>query len=90
MKNPPLRFKQTSSKIPCLKSSANYIVSVIRFTRFFIHSTDDPTIAIEDSLVSAKAWHGARHLRVDGLGHRRILAYPSVVAAAIEFVTTNV
>ncbi len=54
----------------------------------FIHSTDDPVIAIEDSLASASAWPGARHLRVEGLGHKRILADQAVVAATIKFVTT--
>lgn len=55
----------------------------------FIHSSDDRIVAIEDSLTSAAAWPGARHLRVEGLGHRRILADPAVVAAAIDFVTTT-
>lgn len=53
----------------------------------FIHSADDRVVAIEDSLASAAAWPGARHLRVEGLGHRRILADPAVVAAAIQFVS---
>lgn len=53
----------------------------------FIHSTDDLVIAIEDSLASTAAWPGARHLRVEGLGHKRILADQRVVAVAIEFVT---
>ncbi|WP_202945111.1 alpha/beta hydrolase [Methylomonas methanica] len=55
----------------------------------FIHSTDDPVIAIEESLISAAAWPGARHQRVEGLGHKRILADQAVVAATIEFVTTS-
>jgi pimeloyl-ACP methyl ester carboxylesterase len=54
----------------------------------FIHSTDDRVIAIEDSLASAAAWPGARHMRVEGLGHKRILTDQAVVAATIEFVTT--
>jgi pimeloyl-ACP methyl ester carboxylesterase len=60
----------------------------LRQPALFIHSADDRVVAIEDSLTSAAAWPGARHLRVEGLGHRRILADPAVVAAAIEFVTT--
>jgi len=51
-----------------------------------LHSADDRVIAIEDSLASAAAWSSACHLRVEGLGHRRILVNPAVVAAAIEFV----
>lgn len=59
----------------------------LRQAALFIHSSDDRVVAIEDSLASAAAWPRARHLRVEGLGHRRILADPAVVAAAIEFIT---
>ena len=52
----------------------------------FIHSADDRVVPIEDSIASAAAWPGARHLRVDGLGHRRILADAAVVEAAVGFV----
>lgn len=52
----------------------------------FIHSADDRIVAIADSEASAAAWPGARHLRVEGLGHRRILGDARVVAAAVEFV----
>ena len=58
----------------------------VRQPALFIHSSDDRVVAIEESLVSAEAWPGARHLRVEGLGHRRILTDPGVVAAAVEFV----
>lgn len=51
----------------------------------FIHSADDRVVAIEDSLATAESWPGARHLRVDGLGHMRLLADPKVVAAAVDF-----
>lgn len=53
----------------------------------FIHSTDDRVVSIDDSLTSAAAWPSARHMRVEGLGHRRILSDVSVVASAIEFIT---
>ncbi len=61
----------------------------LRQPALFIHSSDDRVCAIEESLASAAAWPGARHLRVEGLGHRRILADPAVIAAAIEFVNTS-
>ncbi len=55
----------------------------------FIHSTDDRTAPIEDSIASAAAWKGARHHRVEGLGHRRILTDPGVVAEAVAFATAR-
>ena len=59
----------------------------LRQPALFIHSSDDRVVAIEDSQASAIAWPGAHHLRVEGLGHRRILADPAVIAAVIAFVT---
>ena len=61
----------------------------LRQPAIFIHSADDRVVAIDDSMGSAAAWPGARHLRVEGLGHRRILADSTVIAAAIEFITAT-
>jgi pimeloyl-ACP methyl ester carboxylesterase len=58
----------------------------LRQAALFIHSADDRVVPVEDSIESAAAWPGARHLRVEGLGHRRLLTDAAVVAAAIEFV----
>ena len=60
----------------------------LRQPALFIHSADDRVVAIEDSLSSVAAWPGARHLRVEGLGHRRILADEEVISAATEFITS--
>lgn len=55
----------------------------------FVHSADDRVVAIADSEASAAAWPGARHLRLDGLGHRRILQEPAVVAEALQFISSS-
>jgi pimeloyl-ACP methyl ester carboxylesterase len=55
----------------------------------FMHSADDRVVAIADSEASAAAWPGARHLRLDGLGHRRILQDPAVVAEALQFISAR-
>jgi pimeloyl-ACP methyl ester carboxylesterase len=59
----------------------------LRQAALFIHSADDRVVPVGDSIESAAAWPGARHLLVDGLGHRRLLTDAAVVAAAIEFVS---
>ncbi|MFZ5545930.1 MAG: alpha/beta fold hydrolase [Pseudomonadota bacterium] len=51
-----------------------------------IHSRDDPVVPFADAEVIAAAWPGARLLSVDGLGHRRTLSDPAVVAAAVGHV----
>jgi len=49
----------------------------------FIHSDDDQVVPIEDSLTNVLAWKGSEHMRVNGLGHRRILRDPAVVEATV-------
>lgn len=49
----------------------------------FVHSHDDRIVPIQDAEQSSRAWPGARLLRVDGLGHRRLLQDPAVVNAVI-------
>jgi pimeloyl-ACP methyl ester carboxylesterase len=63
--------------------------SHLRQSALFIHSSDDRVVPIEESLESAAAWPGARHVRVAALGHRRILSDRAVIATAIEFVATT-
>ena len=52
----------------------------------YVHSADDQVVAIADAEAAAAAWRGARLLRVDGLGHRRLLSDAQVVAAVTGFV----
>lgn len=50
-----------------------------------LHSRDDPDVPIEAGRSVAAHWAGSRMVELDGLGHRRILRDPSVVAAAVAF-----
>lgn len=51
-----------------------------------IHSREDPVVPFRDAELIAGAWPGAVLQGVDGLGHRRILSDPEVVAAAVAHV----
>lgn len=54
----------------------------------FAHSADDRVVPIADAEASHAKWAGpAQFLRLEGLGHRRILQAPEVVAAVTAFVT---
>lgn len=54
----------------------------------FLHSADDRVVPIGDAQQSQSKWGGpAKLLRFEGLGHRRILQAPEVVAAVTAFVT---
>ena len=52
----------------------------------FLHSKDDRIVTTEESTLSAKAWPGARHHLLDGLGHRKILDDPEVVDSVVDFI----
>jgi len=55
----------------------------------YVHAADDQVVAMADAEAASAAWPGARLLRVDGLGHRRLLTDPQVVAAVTGFVAES-
>ena len=54
-----------------------------------VHDRDDVETFWNEGAALAAAWPGARLITTEGLGHRRILREPDVVAAATEFVTAG-
>jgi len=58
----------------------------IRVPGLVIHSDDDRTIPCALGKEIADAWPGAKYMPVNGLGHRRILSSPEVIAAAVDFI----
>lgn len=52
-----------------------------------VHSADDRVVPIGNAEAIAQAWAGSRLMRVDGLGHRRLLQAPEVVSEVTAFVT---
>ncbi|MEM8711171.1 MAG: alpha/beta fold hydrolase [Planctomycetota bacterium] len=50
-----------------------------------IHSRDDADVPVEGGRFVAEHWPGATLLEVDGIGHRRILRDPGVVADGVQF-----
>lgn len=52
---------------------------------YVIHDRDDREVPYQEGVATARTWPGARLLTTGGLGHRRVLADPEVVAAAADF-----
>jgi len=52
-----------------------------------IHDQDDASTPASDGAAIAAAWTGSRLHRTSGLGHRRLLTSPEVVALVTDFVT---
>ena len=51
-----------------------------------IHDQDDRDVPIEEGAAVAQAWPGAQFIRTTGLGHRRILRDPDVIARVTAFI----
>ncbi len=54
-----------------------------------VHDRGDAEVPWQHATLIARAWPGAEVLSTDGLGHRRILRDPDVVAAAVAFITAR-
>mgnify|MGYP002625428889 FL=1 len=58
----------------------------LRQPALFVHAGDDARARLADAVAGAAAWPGARLLRVDGLGHRRVLDDAQVLDAMHAFI----
>jgi pimeloyl-ACP methyl ester carboxylesterase len=69
--------------------AAPALVHALPQPALYVHSADDRVVPIADAHAACAAWPGARLWRVDGLGHRRLLFDPAVVAVVTTFVATG-
>lgn len=65
------------------------LARTLRQPALFVHSSDDRVVPIEDAEAACAAWRGARLMRVDGLGHRRLLSDAHVVDAVADFIAAE-
>lgn len=65
--------------------AAPALVRTLPQPALYVHAADDRVVPIADAQAACAAWPGARLWRVDGLGHRRLLFDPAVVAAVAAF-----
>jgi pimeloyl-ACP methyl ester carboxylesterase len=54
-----------------------------------IHDENDRDVPWQEGAALANAWPGAQFVRTSGLGHRRILRDPDVIARVTAFITTR-
>jgi pimeloyl-ACP methyl ester carboxylesterase len=65
------------------------IARPLRTPLLVVHDRGDAEIPWQHGLVVTRAWRNAELLLTDGLGHRRILRDPDVVANAVAFVAAR-
>jgi pimeloyl-ACP methyl ester carboxylesterase len=65
------------------------LAPALRAPLLVVHDRGDAEVPWQHGLVIARAWPGAELLLTDGLGHRRILRDPDVLAAAVAFVAAR-
>lgn len=58
----------------------------MRHPLLVVHDEEDAEVAFDEGEALAATWPGAELLATRGLGHRRILRRPSVVASIVEFI----
>lgn len=63
-------------------TSARHLLQVA----LVLHSDDDRVVPVADGREIAAAWPTSRLVLLDGLGHRRILQAPEVVAQVLSFI----
>lgn len=67
-----------------------HAVEGVRADALVIHDRGDRDVAQASGLALARTWPNARFLGTEGLGHRRILRDPSIVADAADFLARRV
>lgn len=66
-----------------------HIGATLTTPALIIHDPADNDVPFTDAEAIAASWPGARRYVTEGLGHRRILRDPSVIAMAVSFVTAD-
>jgi pimeloyl-ACP methyl ester carboxylesterase len=64
------------------------LVATLPTRALVIHARDDREVPFADGERIARAWHQATLLPVEGVGHRRIMRSPEVIAATVQFLTS--
>jgi pimeloyl-ACP methyl ester carboxylesterase len=65
------------------------LAPTLRVPLLVVHDRGDAEVPWQHGLVIARAWPGAELRLTDGLGHRRTLRDPDVVAAGVAFVAAR-
>jgi pimeloyl-ACP methyl ester carboxylesterase len=71
--------------LPMAALEAGVLLPGVAVPALVVHDAGDREVPFTDGETIARAWPGARLLRTEGLGHRRILRDPGVAGAVVAF-----
>jgi pimeloyl-ACP methyl ester carboxylesterase len=75
--------------VPAADIQPAHLAASLRQPVLLVHDVEDVEVPFLDSDTMARVWPGARLLETRGLGHRRILRDPDVVARATQFLAAR-
>ena len=73
--------------VPARELDVTRYESALTIPGLVVHDRDDDSVPFCEAEAIARAWPRARLIATQGLGHRRVLSDPGVVAAATRFLT---
>lgn len=77
------------ARMPWSAFDVSTLATAQRTPLLLVHDRGDAEVPWQHAMLIARAWPGADVLSTDGLGHRRILRDPDVVAAAVAFIAAR-
>ena len=63
------------------------LASMARVPALIVHDDEDSDVSWQEGETLARAWPGAQFQRTHGLGHRRVLRDPDVIAQTVRFIS---
>ncbi len=78
---------ETRLRAPLESVEVEHLAPDLGLPALIVHDEDDEEVLVEDGVRIAALLPNARLLRTSGLGHRRILREPAVLAEVCEFLT---
>lgn len=67
------------------EASSDYLCQIYRPEGLIIHDLYDQDVPVENARIMHDKWRGSKYIETEGLGHRRVLRDPKVMAAIYDF-----
>jgi pimeloyl-ACP methyl ester carboxylesterase len=76
-------------KLPVTEMNVGLIGKTLPTPALVVHDTDDKEVSYKAAEEIKSNWPAVELLRTSGLGHRRVLRDPAIVASVVDFITKD-